>query len=97
MTRTSTSNAAGTAFDLHGQVVLVVKDRTFTVVDTTGDTSIPAPATQGIVRWSPDVADFTAAMSPFYLHVKITISGKDTFVPKGPAHVVTVSPQAGDH
>lgn len=92
-------NAAGTAFDLTSAsaVTLVIKDRDGTVVDVTGDVTIPAPATQGIVRYSPDSTDLPAAMSPYYLHVKVTISTKDLFVPKGPAHVVTVSPQADDH
>jgi len=89
-------NAAGTAFDLSSAsgVTLIIKDREGTAVDTTGDASVPAPATQGIVRYSPDSTDFTAAKSPFYLHVKFTIAGKDFYIPKGPAHVITVSPPA---
>lgn len=91
----SVKNPDGSAYDLTGAgtPALIIKDRDGATVDTTGDVTVPAPATQGIVRWSPDATDLLAPKSPFYLHIQITKSGKDTFVPQGSGLQITVTPQ----
>jgi len=86
--------AAGSAYNLTGATVtLVIKNKNGTAL--TGTNSIPSPATQGIVRWTPTPAEILASVSPLYLHVKVTVSAKDTYVPQGLAHVINVRAVAG--
>jgi hypothetical protein len=83
--------ADGTNFPWAGATaVLILKDRDGTVIDTSGDLTTPV---DGTARWSPDAADMTVAKQPYSFHLKITKSGKDTFLPQGEPVIVPISAQ----
>jgi len=80
--------ADGVAVDLTGMtVVLILKDKDGTSVDTAGDVSILDAAT-GKVRYLGDPTDLVAANSPFRARWQVTDgAGRVVYFPSGPPDV----------
>ena len=87
-----TLKADGTAVDLTGMTVeLILKDRSGTVVTTSGDTRVHGTPTTGQVYYQPDAADMTSAASPYSVHWKVTDgSGYVVFFPNSAADTIVV-------
>lgn len=80
--------------DVSGLTVdLVLKDKTGTLVTTTGDVAIVSgPA--GTVKYTPDSTDLDAALSPYSAKFKVTFGdGSIRFYPQGPPMTWKVYPQ----
>ena len=92
-----TLKANGTALSLTGlTVTMVLKDRNGDAVDTDGDlTPDPDQGTNpGVIRYTPDAADFVAAKSPYTVRFKVVDGdGAIAFFPNGEAdQIVVVKP-----
>jgi BppU N-terminal domain len=86
----------GVAVNLTGATVtLELYDPAGTAVTTTGDVTVPTPAT-GIVQYAPDAADLVALEGRYTARFKIVDSnGYIAYAPDGKADVWTVRTVTG--
>lgn len=78
---------------LPGTPELILKNKTGTLIDTTGDVSV-VDAALWKVKYTPDAVDFSASGSPYTAKWKVTDAGSQVvFFPSGVADVWRVHKQ----